>query len=51
MSKKKSWSKITENETTEKKHTKYMTIDEIISLLAEVRTDLHLLKKQSNQNL
>ena len=43
--KKKSWLKIIENQTTEKKYTKYKTIDEVISLLADVRTDLHLLKK------
>jgi hypothetical protein len=36
--------KIAENEHAEKKERKDMTIDEIISLLADVRTELKLLR-------
>ncbi len=36
---------ITQNEIKEKKETKYMTIDEVINLLVEVRVDLTILKK------
>ena len=39
------WGELTENQINEKVNTKYMSIDEIISLLIEVRVDLTILKK------